>query len=75
MFKTIPTLSQQTRNPIDEDGDGTIDRIAHLDAEGRWERVDMDDDGEQFGWAERNSRPVRTGRPSKPEQPPKSRKL
>ena len=60
IFKTIPTLSQQTRTPIDDDddgnidriefdtdGDGIIDRIAHLDAEGRWERVewDLDDDG------------------------------
>ncbi len=60
MFKTISTLSQETRTPIDTDGDGTIDRIefdldgdgiidrtVHLDAEGRWEREerDVDDDG------------------------------
>ena len=60
MFKTIPTLSQETRTPIDTDGDGTpdrfevdtdgdgnIDRIAHLDEEGRWVQVDrdLDDDG------------------------------
>ncbi len=29
MFKTISTLSQETRNPIDDDDDGTIDRITH----------------------------------------------
>ena len=60
MFKTISTLSQETRTPIDTDGDGTIDRIefdtdgdgtpdriVHLNADGRWERVelDADDDG------------------------------
>ena len=60
MFKPISTLSQETRTPIDTDGDGTIDRIefdtdgdgtpdriVHLNADGRWERVelDADDDG------------------------------
>ena len=60
MFKTISTLSQETRTPIDTDGDGTIDRIefdtdgdgtpdriVYLNADGRWERVelDADDDG------------------------------
>ena len=60
MFKTIPTLSQETRTEVDTDGDGNIDRIefdpdqdgnidriAHLDEEGRWVQVDrdMDDDG------------------------------
>ena len=60
MFKPISTLSQETRTPIDTDGDGTIDRIefdtdgdgtpdriVHLNADGRGERVelDADDDG------------------------------
>ena len=36
-----------TRRDFDFDGDATIDRIAHLNAAGRWERVerDADDDG------------------------------
>ena len=53
-------MPEGTRTPIDDDGDGTIDRIefdfdedgnidrtAHVNADGRWERVerDLDDDG------------------------------
>ena len=36
-----------TRRDVDLDDDGTIDRTVHLNAEGRWERVerDVDDDG------------------------------
>ena len=36
-----------TRRDFDLDDDGTIDRIAHVNANGRWERVelDVDDDG------------------------------
>ncbi len=36
-----------TRRDADLDDDGNIDRTVHLDAEGRWERVelDVDDDG------------------------------
>ena len=56
----MPTIPPGTRTPIDDDGDGTIDRIefdfdedgtidrtVHLNADGRWERVerDVDDDG------------------------------
>ena len=34
-----------TRRDEDLDDDGTIDRTIHLNAEGRWERVEWDDDG------------------------------
>ena len=47
----MPTMPEGTRTPIDDDGDGTIDRIefdfdedgtidrtVHLNADGRWER-------------------------------------
>ena len=53
----MPTIPPGTRTPIDDDGDGTIDRIefdfdgdgtidrtVHLNADGRWERVERDDD-------------------------------
>ena len=33
-----------TRRDADLDDDGTIDRTVHLNAEGRWERVERDDD-------------------------------
>ena len=54
---TMPTMPEGTRTPIDDDGDGTIDRIefdfdedgnidrtVHLNADGGWERVERDDD-------------------------------
>ena len=53
----MPTMPEGTRTPIDDDGDGTIDRIefdfdedgnidrtVHLNAEGGLERVERDDD-------------------------------
>ena len=53
----MPTIPPGTRTPIDDDGDGTIDRIefdfdedgnidrtVHLNADGGWERVERDDD-------------------------------
>ena len=53
----MPTMPEGTRTPIDDDGDGTIDRIefdfdedgnidrtVHLNADGGWERVERDDD-------------------------------
>ena len=40
-----------TRRDFDLDDDGTIDRTIHLNAEGRWERVEWDDDDD--GMADR----------------------
>ena len=37
-----------TRRDEDLDDDGNIDRTIHLNAEGRWERVELDDDDDGF---------------------------
>ena len=45
MFKTIPTLSQETRTPIDTDGDGTPDRFeVDTDGDGTIDRIEFDRD-------------------------------
>ncbi len=45
MFKTIPTLSQETRTPIDTDGDGTPDRFeVDTDGDGNIDRIEFDPD-------------------------------
>ena len=45
MFKTISTLSQETRTPIDTDGDGIPDRFAvDTDGDGNIDRIEFDPD-------------------------------
>ncbi len=45
MFKTISTLSQETRTPIDTDGDGTPDRFeVDTDGDGNIDRIEFDRD-------------------------------
>ena len=45
MFKTIPTLSQETRTPIDTDGDGIPDRFeVDTDGDGNIDRIEFDPD-------------------------------
>ena len=45
MFKIIPTLSQETRTPIDTDGDGTPDRFeVDTDGDGTPDRIEFDPD-------------------------------
>ena len=45
MFKTIPILSQETRTPIDTDGDGTPDRFeVDTDGDGTPDRIEFDPD-------------------------------
>ena len=45
MFKTTPTLSQETRTPIDTDGDGTPDRFeVDTDGDGNIDRIEFDPD-------------------------------
>ncbi len=45
MFKTIPTLSQEVRTPIDTDGDGIPDRFeVDTDGDGTIDRIEFDPD-------------------------------
>ncbi len=45
MFKTISTLSQETRTPIDTDGDGIPDRFeVDTDGDGNIDRIEFDRD-------------------------------
>ena len=43
-FPAIPVIPTEITTEFDTDGDATPDRTVHVNADGRWERVERDDD-------------------------------